>query len=107
DHVHALPSQVARLVEAVFIWSRPLDLHDNAEERSLGGCPAGREVEPCALSGRLVAEPQDPHGHPHLEGAAPSRAGDFAESRAGAPDLRGQLAAIESVEAQASPPPPG
>jgi hypothetical protein len=57
DHVHALPSQVARLVEAVFLGSRPLDLHDNAEERSLGRRPAGREVEPCALSRCLVAEP--------------------------------------------------
>jgi hypothetical protein len=107
DHVHALSLQVARLVEAVFLRAGPLDLSDDAEQGSLRRGPTRRKIEARALSGRLVAESQHSHGHPHLEGAPPCRARYLDQCGPGATDLLLQVAVVQRLEAEASPPPPG
>jgi hypothetical protein len=107
--VRALATQVRSLVESARVLglARALDPRDHVEESSLRRRAAGREIETRRLTRRQPPEAEHADRHAHGEVASSRRAGHLEARRRRTPDLAGQDAAVERLEAHASPPAAG
>ena len=107
DDMDTLVPEPGPLVEAMLRRSWQAHGCDRLEQGALRRCAPERKLQQNRLAKTKSAEATDIGGYAHGEARRARRAGDDEQRSLGGVDARKQDAAIESVEARASPPPAG
>ncbi len=107
DHVHAAAAEPGPFVEAVRRGARQGEDAERLELRALRWRAAEWKLEQNGFVRPKLPEAQHEPGRTERERPTPRRARDHDERPLGAPHFGEEDAAVESVEARASPPPPG
>jgi len=96
DYMHALPTQVGRLVERAvrLSWTRTPHGRDQLQDGALWGRAARRELESRPLVDLQAAEAAHPDRNPDAELTPPRRARHLGDDRVCFPDPTGQDAPV-------------
>ena len=105
--VDPLAREPGPFVEALFGWTRRLDLCHRLDHCTLRRGSAERKLQEGRLAGAVVAEVQDLDHHAQLELAVAGRGRDLGHRPVDMADPRHQKAPVERVQPKPSPDPTG